>query len=319
MRKQIILVAKLAGALLFVAIAVHVLVQEFSSISLVEVGESLGRIGWDAIALSMLATVIAFAAVGTYDAFAMRYAGKQLSLMRSAMSSTTSYAISNLLGFSVFTGNAVRFWLFEHWGFGAAEVAICALVTTIVANLVLAFFAAASFVLEPAVFELTLGLASQWSLAIGLALLALASAITVFAIAGPTALRVWRFSFNHPGPLLLPNLLVCAVDFAATAAVFYFLLGDRIAMEFLPFVALFSTAKLIGIISNVPGGLGVFEAAMASTMGGVAPADLAAALIAYRCIFYLAPFAVAAAALAVHGLARASRRTGQRQPSTPTQ
>ena len=319
MRKQLILVAKIAAALLFAVIAVRVLVHDFSSVSFAEISQSLGGIGWRAIGLSAAATVVAFAAVGAYDAFAMRYAGKRLGLPQSMLSSTTSYAVSNMLGFPVFTGNAVRFWLFEHWGHGAGDVAICAIVTTIVANLMLAFIAGTSFLLTPEVFEATLGLPVQWSYAIGLALLAAATAIAVFAIAGPTTLRVWRFSFNHPGPLLIPHLLICIVDYAATAAVFYVLVGDDLAMDFLPFVALFSAAKLIGIVSNVPGGLGVFEAAMASAMGGIGLADLAAALIAYRCIFYLAPFAVAVGALAGHGLARANRRTAQRQPSTPTQ
>ncbi len=319
MRHKLVLLAKIAAALLFVGIAIHVLVREFSTISLAEVADSLARIGWSAIGLSLLATGIAFGAVATYDAFALRYADKQLSLARSALSSTTSYAVCNLLGFPVFTGNAVRFWLFEHWGLGAADVAICAVVTTIVCNLMLAFIASAGFLTTPDVFEAALGFSESWSMGIGVALLATATALTVFAIVGPTALRVWRLSFNHPGPLLIPHLMICTVDYVATAAVFYVLLGDRFAMEFLPFVALFSAAKLIGIISNIPGGLGVFEAAMASAMTGVAPADLAATLIAYRCIFYLTPFAVAAAGLAVHGLARASRRTPPRKRSIPSQ
>ena len=77
-------------------------------------------------------------------------------------------------------------------------------------------------------------------------------------------------------------------------------------------------AKTIGIVSNVPGGLGVFEAVIASAMTGVSAVDLAVALIAYRCIFYLAPFLVAAAFVAVHVLRRASRRTSPRQPSHPS-
>jgi len=249
----------------------------------------------------------------------MRYANQRLALARSAFSSTTSYAVSNLLGFPVFTGNAVRFWLFEHWRFSAADVAICAVVTTIVCNLMLAFIAGASFLLAPDEFDATLGVPAVWSMSLGLALLAVATVLTIIAVAGPTTIRVWRFSFNHPGPLLIAHLVMCIVDYVATSAVLYVLLGDHLGMDFLPFVALFSTAKLIGIVSNVPGGLGVFEAAMTSTVESVSPADLAAALIAYRCIFYLAPFAVAAAALAVHGLARASRRTSPRQPSTPSQ
>jgi uncharacterized membrane protein YbhN (UPF0104 family) len=319
MRQKLILAAKVGAALLFVGIAIRVLTNEFSTISFAEVVDSLGRIGGAALGFSAVATVVTFAAVATYDSFAMRYAGKQLSLARSALSSTTSYAVFNLLGFPVFTGNAVRFWLFDHWGFSAGDVAICTVVTTIVCNLMLTFIAAASFLATPGAFELALGLDKGASMSIGLTLLTAATALTVFAISGPTELRVWRFSFNRPGSLLIPHLMVCIVDYTATSAVLYVLLGNNFAMEFLPFVALFSTAKLLGMASNVPGGLGVFEAAMASAMRDVAPADLAAALIAYRCIFYLAPFAVAAAFLAVHGLARASRRTSPRKPSTPSQ
>jgi uncharacterized membrane protein YbhN (UPF0104 family) len=118
--------------------------------------------------------------------------------------------------------------------------------------------------------------------------------------------------------LLLPHMMLCAIDYAATAAVLYVLLGPAIEINFIHFVALFSVAKTIGIFSNVPGGLGVFEAVIASTMNSVSAVDLAVALIAYRCIFYLAPFAVASLFVAVHVLRRASRRTSPRQPSHPS-
>jgi uncharacterized membrane protein YbhN (UPF0104 family) len=318
MRQRLILVAKIAAAVLLAGIAIHVLVREFSAISLAELGESLGRIGWDRVGVGLAATLATFAAVATYDAFALRYAGKHLLFRRSALSSTTSYAISNLLGFPVFTGNAVRFWLFEDWGFGVAEVAICAIVTTVVCNLMLVFIAGASLITTPELLSTTVNFSLAWASALGFVLLVAATALTVFAVAGPKRQRIWRLEFNRPGPSLILNLLACAVDYVATAAVLYVLLGDSIAIDFLPFVALFSTAKLIGIVSNVPGGLGVFEAVMASTLGNVPPATLAAALIAYRCIFYLAPFGIAAGAVAVHALARASRRTTPRQPSTPS-
>jgi uncharacterized membrane protein YbhN (UPF0104 family) len=318
MRQRLILAAKIAAAVLFAGIAVRVLAHEFSSISLPELGDSLSRIGWDKVGIGLAATLAAFAAVATYDGFALRYAGKHLSFRRSALSSATTYAISNLLGFPVFTGNAVRFWLFEDWGFGAADVAICAIVTTVVCNLMLVLIAGASLTMTPELLSATVNLSPAWASALGFMLLAAATALTVFAIAGPKQLRAWRFEFDRPGPPLIPHLLACSVDYAATAAVLYVLLGDSLAIDFLPFVALFSTAKLIGIASNVPGGLGVFEAVVASTMGNIPPATLAAALIAYRCIFYLAPFGIAAGAVAVHSLARASRRTTPRQPSTPS-
>jgi uncharacterized membrane protein YbhN (UPF0104 family) len=230
----------------------------------------------------------------------------------------TTYAISNLLGFPVFTGNALRLWLYGHWGLGAAEVVIAAIVTTVVCNLVLAVIAGVSFVADPQAFAAVVGLGSGWLIALGAVLLSLGAALAGFLMFGPRTLKLGSFMFTRPGLLLLPHMLFCVVDYSATAAVLYVLLGPALDMNFVQFVALFSTAKTIGIVSNVPGGLGVFEAVIASTMAGVSAVDLAVALIAYRCIFYLAPFLVAAAFVAVHVLRRASRRTSPRQPSHPS-
>src|SRR5262245_20115321 len=119
MRKTLFLVARIAIAILFVAIASKVLISEFGSLSLDELGRGLSRLGWPTIGAMALATMAAHACVATYDAFALRYIGKKLALWRSALSSAGSYAISNLLGFPIFTGNAVRYWLFHKWGYSA--------------------------------------------------------------------------------------------------------------------------------------------------------------------------------------------------------
>jgi uncharacterized membrane protein YbhN (UPF0104 family) len=317
MRHTLTTAAKILVALAFAWIAVRVLVGEFGSLSLDEVGESLSRIGWSAAGLMLLATLIAYAAVATYDAFALRYAGVFLSLRRSMVSSTSSYAISNLLGFAVFTGNAVRFWLYESWGLGARETAIAALVATIACNHALAIICGFSLMFAPGLIEMT-GLDASWGMPIGFALLIISAALALFAIFGQQEIRIWRLHVNRPGSILLIHLAVCALDYAATAAVLYIPLSQSVGMDFLSFIAMFSIAKTIGIVSNVPGGLGVFEAVMASIVSTATTADLAAALIAYRAIFYLAPFGIAAGALAVHGLARTSRRTAPRQPSTPS-
>ncbi len=317
LRQNLALLARLAVAVVFIGIALHVLANEFSTLSLADIAAGLRLIGWQSVGLALLATLTAYAAVASYDGFALYYAGRGLLFRRSAMSSTTTYAISNLLGFPVFTGNALRLWLFGHWGLGATEVVIAAMITTIVCNIVLAMIAGVSLIAAPDVFGAMIHISAPLTRAIGAAFLLGALVLTAFGIAGPNRIKLWKFEHARPGFVLIPHMLLCAVDYVATAAVLYVLLGGMLAMDFILFVALFSTAKTIGIFSNVPGGLGVFEAIVASTMSSVPPAQLAAALIAYRCIFYLAPFAVATAFVAVHGLHRASRRTSPRQPSTP--
>jgi uncharacterized membrane protein YbhN (UPF0104 family) len=317
MRQTLVNAAKILVALVFAWIAVRVLAGEFGALSLEEVGESLSRIGLGAAGFMLLATFIAYAAVATYDAFALRYAGISLRLRRSMVSSTSSYAISNLLGFPVFTGNAVRYWLFESWGLGAKETAIAALVTTIACNHALAIIAGFSLVIAPGLIGIA-GLDASWGAPIGVVLLVVSAGLILFAIYGQREIRIWQLQVNRPGPILLLQLAVCAIDYTATAAVLYIPLGQTLGMDFLSFIALFSIAKTIGIMSNVPGGLGVFEAIIASAVSDVTVADLAAALIAYRAIFYLAPFGIAGGALAVHGLRLASRRSIPRQPSTPS-
>jgi uncharacterized membrane protein YbhN (UPF0104 family) len=317
MREKVFIFARIAIALVFAWIAIRVLVGEFGALSIEEVTASLSRIGWGAAGLMLLATAVVYAAVATYDAFALRYGGVALSLRRSMVTSTSSYAISNVLGFPVFTGNAVRFWFYESWGLGAKETALAAIVTTVACNHALAIIAGVSLVAAPGSIEMT-GLDGSWGWPVGVALLAVSLALILFAMFGQREIRIWKLHVQRPGSILLPHLAVCAVDYLATATVLYIPLGHTLGMDFLSFVVLFSIAKTIGIVSNVPGGLGVFEAIMASTTSNVPAADLVAALIAYRAIFYLAPFGIAAVAVAVHGLARTSRRTAPRQSSTPS-
>jgi Uncharacterised protein family (UPF0104). len=48
---------------------------------------------------------------------------------------------------------------------------------------------------------------------------------------------------------------------------------------------------MIGVLSHVPGGVGVFETVVLGVMpGSVAVSDAAAALLLFRLIYYLVPF-----------------------------
>ena len=59
-------------------------------------------------------------------------------------------------------------------------------------------------------------------------------------------------------------------------------------------------AIAVGVISTVPGGVGVFESMMLVLLPTVARDGLLGALLAYRAIYYLLPFAIALALLGSH-------------------
>jgi len=88
--------------------------------------------------------------------------------------------------------------------------------------------------------------------------------------------------------------LVCA------AGVLYVLLPPQAAIGFAAFAGLYLIAITAGVISNVPGGVGVFESVLLLIFRAVPPDHLLGALLAYRVIYYFGPFAVALALLGAH-------------------
>jgi phosphatidylglycerol lysyltransferase len=70
-------------------------------------------------------------------------------------------------------------------------------------------------------------------------------------------------------------------------------------------VGFYAAAMVLGVISHVPGGLGVFEAVMLVALGGRVPSEaLAGALVLYRLVYYVLPLLLAMLVLAVHEVGR---------------
>ena len=64
--------------------------------------------------------------------------------------------------------------------------------------------------------------------------------------------------------------------------------------DYATFVAVYAAATMIGVLSHVPGGIGVFETVVIGTLPASVPVgDAAAALLLFRLVYYLVPFALA--------------------------
>jgi phosphatidylglycerol lysyltransferase len=73
--------------------------------------------------------------------------------------------------------------------------------------------------------------------------------------------------------------------------VLYVLLPPSAAVGFLPFLGVFVLAQFAGLVSHVPGGVGVFDTALVVLCRpALSPAALLPALVAYRTVYYLVPF-----------------------------
>jgi len=100
----------------------------------------------------------------------------------------------------------------------------------------------------------------------------------------------------HPDPNRRTRLGLCALAL-------YLLLPAPTPFSFARFLAVFLLAQVAGLASQVPGGLGVFEAVMLLNLSSSMPATkILGSLIAFRIVYYLLPLAVAALMLAVFEL-----------------
>jgi phosphatidylglycerol lysyltransferase len=250
------------------------------------------------LALAVLATFVSFVALTGYDASSLRYVGARVRYRVAAETSFIAYALSNTIGLGVLTGGAVRMRLYSAAGVEAGAISRAIAFNALAFMLGISVVGAAALLwgarsVAPALHlpPLLLQVAASLVLLGAAALIALCGDGRERALFGRLRLRLPSAS------LALQQLGFSAVDIAATAAVLWVLLPPG-AVEFPVFVAFFAMAVVLGVLSHVPGGLGVFEAIMLLALRDrLAPESLAAALLLYRLIYYMLPLVLALALL----------------------
>jgi glycosyltransferase 2 family protein len=275
--------------------------------------------GSDQIALAFALSGLSYLALTGYDGLALRHLRVKTPYKLTALASFTSYAVSFTLGFPLITGGAVRYWIYGPAGLSAGKVASLTAIAGITFWLGMGLIVGVGFLFEA---QAVSGINHFHVLAnqlIGLGIIGVLVAYFIWV-----GMRRWRarpvlFNLALPGPMLsLGQMILGVVDVCSAAGVLYVLLPHGHGLAFLTFCALYSFACMLGIASNAPGGLGVFEATMLNGVGGPSE-SLLASLLLFRAIYYLIPFILAMALLGAHEAARRWRslREAMEAPGDP--
>ncbi|HUS24253.1 MAG TPA: lysylphosphatidylglycerol synthase domain-containing protein [Candidatus Binatia bacterium] len=109
------------------------------------------------------------------------------------------------------------------------------------------------------------------------------------------SLRAGRFSVRLPHlPMGLLQVALSMLNWLLMAAVPYLFLREHV--PFPAVVGAILVNAVGGLITHVPGGIGVMEVIFIAILGRVVPhSHIIAALLAYRAVYYLAPLLVASA------------------------
>lgn len=252
-----------------------------------------------ALVLAALFTALSFVALAGYDASGLAYIGARLPLRTLALGSFAGYALGNTVGFGVLTGGAARMRVYGAAGLEPAQVARLMAFIAAGFGLGISFVGALGLLWGASAAEALLPLAPITLRGLALMVLLGIGVLIVYCFRGQP-LRFGERRLRLPsGRLALAQIGVSALDILCTAVVLWVLLPPS-AISFGVFLCFFALAIALGVISHVPGGLGVFEAVMLLAFRDTLPAhSLAGALLLYRAIYYLAPLALAVLLLVI--------------------
>jgi phosphatidylglycerol lysyltransferase len=264
--------------------------------------------GWVIVA-ALAATAVNFVVLLANDFGALRYAGATPPVASTLLASFCGYALGNFIGFGALSGGAVRYRIYSAAGVSQGKIARITIyiasafgigaVVTIGLGLVFRAHEIAQLYAIP--FESLRLLAAL--------LLAATAAVLIGCALGRQSFRLGPVTIELPSSgLVLFQITVTMAEITVSSGTLWVLLPAS-GVDFPTFVVVYAGALSLGLLSHTPGGIGVFDAAVLYAVGTQgSPSAVAAALVTYRAIYFLLPFALAVVLLAATELRRFLRR-----------
>jgi uncharacterized membrane protein YbhN (UPF0104 family) len=311
------------GVLLLIG-AIYVVQREFRHLNIRDVGRAMRQIPRHALIAAAIWNLLAYGVLTFYDRLATIYAGHRVSYARTALASFCAYALAHNLGFAAVSGAAVRYRLYSHWGLTPEQIAKVIAFCSLTFGLGGMSLGGAILFGEPHAVPWFGDHLPLWSLyAIGVLLWSIVAAYVFLSTKYPT-LHIRGRTIELPGwRMALTQVVLATVDVAVTASIFYALLPPAHGLTWLRFLAIYLGSYAAGLVANVPGGLGVFDAAILIGLSRYMPAPVAlSTTFIFRLYYYVIPLFLAGALFAgnevtLRGRGIAGRAPGQTRWSEP--
>ncbi|MDD1619913.1 MAG: bifunctional lysylphosphatidylglycerol flippase/synthetase MprF [Methylococcaceae bacterium] len=284
------------------ACALWIVHSELKIHGLADIVASLKATPLTSVTAALALTALNYLVLAAYDWQALRFTGHtDIPLPKMIAAALLSYAISNNTGHAWAAGGSVRYRFYSKWGVPGWDI------------LKISLFQTVTYLLG----ALTLGLVGSLLLPMFLppsasepAAIHWITLICAMALGGYwLAVGFWRRPLLIQGfELYLPSItmtgwqtLIASIDVVLSSLVLWALLLDKLQLGFGSFVVVFVVAQVLGVISQVPGGIGVFESAflwlLSDSVNENQHLVLVGALLLYRAVYYFMPLLLAGVGL----------------------
>jgi phosphatidylglycerol lysyltransferase len=296
MRKWINFIIVPLGFLVFVG-ALILLRDQLKNLNYADIISALKAIPALRITIALFLSLSYYLILGGYDIVAFEYIGLKVPL--SSKNILFTCFISNILGsntgYSMLFGGSIRYRLYSIYNVSMADVTKVFLFSsaTIWFGLLTVGGFIFTFAPAPVFMERIFGF-NFTTRAIGLFFIAVLVLYIFLSILHLKPIKIFKWSVAFPNIKIVSlQILLATCDWLIASLILYILMPAGEISYFI-LLKVFLVSHLLGIISQVPGGMGVFETVISKLLPNSASNPGAiGGLLAYRVIFYFFPLLIA--------------------------
>ena len=291
-------------------IALWVLHRELQGYSFRDFLAAIRSLPPSAVLEAILLTIASYATLVLLEAIGFRMVGSSLPLRRIAISSFIGFSFANTVGMPLFSGIPIRYRLYSAAGVVSGDIVRVIAFTSAGFWSGVVGLAGVVLALEPEALPMAQGMSPEFVRVGGALLFLLSIGYLLLCALRRRHIRLWRWRLDLPKPRLVAGQMLLAwLDWGLAAGVLYVLLPSHHGLTYAGFVGVFLVAQIGGLISQVPGGVGVVESLMVVQLSStVSAATVIGALLVYRAIYFIAPFMIAASLLGLLEIRSTVRR-----------
>lgn len=279
------------GAVVF---SCWLLFREVRTISLDQIWASFVAITTLQWAGSIASAALAYVMLAYYDRLALRHIGRSVSFPFVAATSFATYALSHNIGASVFSGAVVRYRAYRSRGLSGSEIALLIAFCSFTFGVGVLLVSAISLLIKPDIIQRYFDIHSSIPLFVAGAIVVAVAFYVFGSFKGFQPLTIGKFHLHYPRrDVVIRQLIAAPLEIVAAASIIYFALPPETNPGFVVVVAIFVVSFSLALVSHAPGGLGVLEVTFLAGLSDVPETDVLAALLVFRILYLLIPFAIA--------------------------
>ncbi|MFV0626206.1 MAG: hypothetical protein ACK5N8_02505 [Alphaproteobacteria bacterium] len=280
----------------FFALAAYMIYRQLSKYHLEDIKNALMSIPTHNLIFACLASFFGYVALSLYDFLAITYIKRKLEAWKWILAGFVGFSISNNAGHAIISGGSVRYRFYTRWKFQGTEIIRMVTFSGFTYLWACFFLIILGYLLTP---DHAFGDGSVSRMTTTVTALVAAIGLVLYfsaVIFYKKPIFIKGVEFTMPSlKMALAQVFIGGADILLASLVLYFVLTPFVEIPFQTFIGVYLIAQVLGVFSQVPGGLGIFESLFLYIIpGDHNQAVLFGALIAYRIIYYLLPLVVSA-------------------------